>query len=165
MIRDAKPGDLSAIVDIYNASIPGRLATADLEPVTLESRRAWFDEHDASHYALWVDERGGDIVGWFSFGPFYQRAAWDATAEVSLYVTPASRRQGVAKGLLGEAIVRSPELGFHTLLGLIFGHNAPSLALFGGAGFEVWGNLPGVCDVDGVSRDMVIVGRHVGVGA
>ena len=35
LIRHAGKADLPAIVDIYNASIPGRLATADTEPVTV----------------------------------------------------------------------------------------------------------------------------------
>lgn len=35
-VRDAVEADLPAIVDIYNARIPGRMATADAEPVTVE---------------------------------------------------------------------------------------------------------------------------------
>jgi len=38
-LRDATEVDLPAIVDIYNSVIPGRMVTADLEPVTVESRR------------------------------------------------------------------------------------------------------------------------------
>lgn len=44
-VRDATCEDLPRIVEIYNASIPGRLATSDLEPVTVESRREWFASH------------------------------------------------------------------------------------------------------------------------
>ena len=40
--RDARAADLPRIVEIYNASIPARLATGDLEPVSIESRKAWF---------------------------------------------------------------------------------------------------------------------------
>ena len=35
MIRVALEDDLAVIVEIYNASISGRLATADTEPVSL----------------------------------------------------------------------------------------------------------------------------------
>jgi phosphinothricin acetyltransferase len=45
IIRDAAIDDLAAIVAIYNAAIPGRMATADLEPVSIASRRSWFGEH------------------------------------------------------------------------------------------------------------------------
>ncbi len=34
IIRDAVESDLPGILSIYNAAIPGRLATADTEPVT-----------------------------------------------------------------------------------------------------------------------------------
>jgi len=43
--RAATEADLPAIVEIYNSTIPGRMVTADLEPVTVESRRAWFQAH------------------------------------------------------------------------------------------------------------------------
>ncbi len=38
-IRDGTADDLCAIVAIYNAAIAGRMATADLEPVSVEARR------------------------------------------------------------------------------------------------------------------------------
>jgi phosphinothricin acetyltransferase len=41
-IADAVRDDLPAIIDIYNATIPGRMVTADLEPITVESRLRWF---------------------------------------------------------------------------------------------------------------------------
>ena len=47
-VRDATWEDLSRIVEIYNSSIPGRLATSDLEPVTVESRRDGFASHVAA---------------------------------------------------------------------------------------------------------------------
>lgn len=44
-IEDATLQDLPAIAAIYNETIAGRMVTADLEPVTVESRLKWFDEH------------------------------------------------------------------------------------------------------------------------
>ena len=43
-IRDATEEDLPAIVEIYNESIPGGTATADLEAITVESRRERFGD-------------------------------------------------------------------------------------------------------------------------
>jgi len=48
------------------------------------------------------------------------------------------QRRGVGKRLLQEAIAHSPQLGIHSLVGLIFGHNEPSIAFFRAAGFERW---------------------------
>ncbi|MDA1173122.1 MAG: GNAT family N-acetyltransferase [Chloroflexi bacterium] len=161
MIRDATADDLDEIVAIYNASIPGRLATADLTPVSVDSRRAWFAEHDPAHHPLWIYEDDDAVAGWLSLGSFYQRAAWDATAEVSVYVSPGHQKRGLAATLVSEAISRAPEFGLTSLVALIFGHNQPSLNLFHRFGFDDWGNMPEVCDVDGIKRDVMILGRHV----
>ena len=41
-IRDATEADLPAIVALYNATIPGRMVTADTEPVTVtRDGRRW----------------------------------------------------------------------------------------------------------------------------
>jgi hypothetical protein len=64
--------------------------------------------------------------------------------------------------LLQHAITRAPSLGITALVGLIFGHNEPSLKLFKRLGFERWAFLPGVAQLDGVERDLVVVGLHCG---
>lgn len=160
--RDAQPADLPAIVGIYNASIPGRLATADTEPVSVASREAWFREFDPANRPLWVlGKTPGAVDAWLSIRSFYGRPAYQRTAEVSVYTAPAAQRNGLARELLAHAIRRAPSLGLSTLLAFVFGHNAPSLALFGRQGFEPWGRLPRVALLDGVERDLAILGRRV----
>jgi len=161
IIRDASIADLPAIVAIYNATIPTRLATADTAPVSVASREPWFHEHTPARRPLWVMDDDGVVSGWFSFQSFYGRPAYHATAELSVYVHAGHRRRGVAWQLLEEAIRCSPSLGLATLVGYIFGHNTPSLRLFERHGFERWGLLPRVAEMDGSERDVVIVGRRV----
>jgi len=160
-IRDAVETDLPAIVKIYNSTIPSRMATADLEPISVESRRSWFQEHSFSSRPLWVIEDDQAIAGWLSFQSFYGRPAYQATAELSLYVAPAYRRCGIGRQLLSQAILHSPSLGLKTLLGFIFAHNQPSLQLFESLGFQSWGYLPQVAELDGVERDLVIMGLRI----
>jgi phosphinothricin acetyltransferase len=62
-IRDAVEADLPAIVEIYNSTVPSRLVTADTKPVSVESRRAWFREHDPESYPIWVAEAEGKVAG------------------------------------------------------------------------------------------------------
>jgi L-amino acid N-acyltransferase YncA len=161
IIRDATEADLPTTVAIYNAAIPGRMATADIEPVSVDSRTPWFREHTATNRPLWVALRDDAIVGWLSFQSFYGRPAYRATAEVSVYVSPGHQRTGVGCTLLAKAIDAGPQLGLTTLLGFIFGHNEPSLRLFRDLGFEQWALLPRVAELDGIERDLVIVGRRV----
>ena len=160
-IRDARAEDLPAIVAIYNATVPGRQVTADLEPVTVASRRPWFERHSPGHRPLWVVPAGEAIAAWLSFEPFYGRPAYQATVEISLYVSPDHRGRGVGGWLLDQAIVRAPKLGITTLLGFIFSHNQPSLALFRSRDFQTWGQLPQVAVLDGVARSLSILGRKV----
>src|SRR5688572_31361616 len=94
-VRDARPDDLARIVAIYNEAVPGRQATADTEPVAVESRAAWFREHSPARRPLWVAERAGSILGWVSFQDFYGRPAYGATAEVSVYVSTTAQRGGI----------------------------------------------------------------------
>lgn len=161
-IRNAIEVDLPAIVEIYNAAVPSRIATADLVPVSVESRLAWFCEHTPSRSPLWVIELDEAVVGWLSFQMFYGRPAYYATAEISVYVSPAHQRRGIGQQLLKQAIHCSPDLGLTTLLALIFGHNQPSLQLFEKFGFQQWGCLHQVAELDGVQQDLVIIGRRVG---
>jgi len=106
-------------------------------------------------------EVDGEVAGWLSLEDYKDRAAYSITAEVSVYIATARRRQGHARTLLDHAIERAPDLAIERLLAVVFGHNAPSIALFEAGGFERWGLLPGVTRLDGRAADIVILGRAV----
>jgi len=161
IIRDAAYDDLAAIVEIYNSTIPGRLVTADLEPITVQSRHNWFYEHNAANRPLWVVEMEGQIAGWLSYQNFHERPAYSGTAELSIYISPHYRRHGLGRILLTKALDACSELGIQSLVGLVFGHNEPSLKLFEQFGFSRWGHLPSVANLDGVQRDLIIMGKHI----
>ncbi|NRD79333.1 N-acetyltransferase family protein [Bacillus sp. BRMEA1] len=161
ILRDANLNDLPDIVDIYNSTIPGRMVTADLEPVSVESRIKWFHEHSPSFRPLWVAEYDGKICGWISFQSFYGRPAYNATAEVSIYIHSDFRGKKLGKFLLQKAIDACQELNIKTLLGFIFGHNEPSLKLFERFGFEKWAHLPNIAELDDLERDLIILGKRI----
>jgi phosphinothricin acetyltransferase len=160
-VRNAGEADLPAIIDIYNAAIATRTATAQLEPVTLESRKNWLSEHSADRHPFWVLQIDDAVAGWLTFKNFLPRSAYRGTAELSVYVHEQFRRRGVARRLLQEAIRHAPELELSALVGLIFAHNEPSVRLFEQLGFARWGFLPRIARVEEVERDLTIMGRHV----
>jgi L-amino acid N-acyltransferase YncA len=160
-IRDAIEADLPAIVEIHNAAVATRISTAQLEPVTVEGRRDWFRAHSPAQYPIWVAELDGAVAGWLSFREFLPRCAYRGTIEISVYVGEKFRRRGIGRKLLQQAIARGPHLGMHSLVGLIFSHNEPSIALFRAAGFERWALLPAVARIDETPRDLTIFGRHL----
>lgn len=160
-LRDAVETDLPRIVEIYNAAIPGRMATADTEPILVESRLTWYKEHHPHSRPLWVAELEGDIAGWLSFRSFYGRPAYHSTAEISIYVSPHYQRCGVGKKLLQQAIHQSPRLKLNTLVAFVFAHNKPSLQLLEKHNFQCWGYLPKVAELDGIERDLIILGLQL----
>lgn len=161
--RNGTLKDLPIIVDIYNSTIASRLVTADTEPVSVESKVRWFEEHSPDKRPLWVIEDGtGNVVGWASFQSFYGRPAYNATVEISIYLHELQRGKGLGKQVLQHYLTVAPTFGVKTLLGFIFAHNEPSLKLFYNAGFTDWGVFPDVAVLDGVERTLKILGKRVG---
>lgn len=160
--RNATITDLAKIVEIYNSTVAGRLVTADTEPVSIESRVNWFNEHEPAKRPLWmVIDKNDNVVGWVSFQSFYGRPAYRFTAEISIYLDKEMRGKGYGKEILEYAINKCPQLEIKTLLGYIFGHNEPSLKLFKKLGFETWGIFPRIAELDNIERDLIILGKRI----
>ena len=92
--------------------------------------------------------------GAFSFENFRKKPAY-----LSVYVSEDYRRRGIGRRLLGEASQRAPQFGLKTLTA--FAHNEPSLRAFEDFGFERWAYYPKVAELDGVERDLVVLGLDV----
>lgn len=161
--REAELSDLPRIVEIYNSTIASRMVTADTEPVSVQSRVKWFEEHDSESRPLFIITIEGETAGWMSFQSFYGRPAYNSTAEISIYIDDYFRGKGIGQISIQKAIEVSPKLGVKTLLGFIFAHNAPSLKLFSKFGFEKWAHLPQVAELDGIERDLIILGKRVDI--
>jgi L-amino acid N-acyltransferase YncA len=154
-VRDATAQDLPTIVEIYNSTIPTRASTAEVRP-------AWFGEHEPSGRPIWVMEDEGEIVGWLSSSDFYDgRPAYRATAEIGVYVDRGHRRKGVGRCLVEEAVSRAPELGLRTPTAGALAHNGQASTLFEDFFLKVWARFPRVAELDGVERDLCVMGRRL----
>eukprot|EP01012_Entosiphon_sulcatum_P041770 TRINITY_DN55657_c0_g1_i1.p1 TRINITY_DN55657_c0_g1~~TRINITY_DN55657_c0_g1_i1.p1 ORF type:complete len:166 (-),score=14.15 TRINITY_DN55657_c0_g1_i1:158-655(-) len=158
----AHASDLPKIVATYNSTVASRLVTADLEPVTTESRQAWFEAHDPQKRPLWLVIANGTYAGWMSFNSLYGRPAYNGTVEVSIYLEEQFRGLGLGKACLEKAMAVGPELQIKTLLGFIFDHNEASLKLFQRMGFETWAHLPKIADMGDTERGLMILGKRIG---
>lgn len=160
--RNAKQADLESIVSIYNTTVASRMVTADTAIVSVESKQKWFDEHNATNRPLWIIENNrGETIGWVSFQSFYGRPAYEATAEISLYLAENQRGRGLGFEILQYCMAEAPKFGIKTLLGYIFSHNIPSVKLFEKLGFEEWAFLPNVAMLDGEERNLKIFGKRI----
>lgn len=162
-IRDAVDDDLPQIVAIYNESIPGGWSTADTLPVTVESRKAWFAERDPARRPIWVAEvhaepsAAPEIAGWVSLTSFYRgRPAYNATAEISVYVGSRWQRRGIGRRLKQAMIERCPALGVTTLVSMHFDHNEATQRLNDEFGFVRAGHLEEIAVVQGEKRGLVL---------
>lgn len=160
-IRLAKQEDLPTIVAIYNSTIDSRMVTADLTPVSVESRLSWFLNHNRETRPIFVKIQNNQVIAWLSFQDFYGRLAYQYTAEISLYVDSNFRGQKIGSQMLEYGLNNCPELKIKTVLGFIFGHNQPSLNLFKKFGFETWGNFPKIAELDHIDRDLIILGKRI----
>ena len=153
--------DLPFIVAVYNQSIPAGLATADHQTITVEERINWFYAHNTTSHPLWIVCKNGQPAGWLSFNKFYERQAYTGVGEISLYLHNDYQGQKIGKQCLSLAIEESRQRKLHTLLALIFAHNAISVKLFEETGFQKWGHFPQVADMPDGWRDLLIYGLKV----
>lgn len=160
--RDAVLEDMPVIVGIYNSTIAGRMVTADMNPVAVADKLKWFEEHDKKRRPLWmVADDAGNTIGWVSFQDFYGRPAYNGTAEISIYLNERVRGKGYGKEILEYCFLQCPSLNIDTLLGFIFAHNEPSVKMFLSLGFEEWGNLKNIANMDSNLYSLKILGRKI----
>lgn len=164
-IRLAQPNDLARIVEIYNQSVVTKQATADLVPVSVADRQAWFDSHTGNRPIIVAESRDEQpLLGWASLSDLYARPAYHISSEISIYVDEAAKGQGVGKLLLTKLLEVAPSCGVQQIVALIFAHNLPSIGLFQQFGFEEWGLYRQVCDMDGFIADVAILGKSIKKG-
>ena len=162
LIRLARTDDLPAIVHIYNQSIPSKQSTGDTQPLRVEDRLTWFEEHRPDEHPIFVAEVDGEVAGWCSLSAYRPgRAALRFTAEISYYIAPAYHRRGIGKALIEHAVAACPALQIRHLFAIVLESNAASLKLLEKMGFAQWGYLPRVADFDGKEVGHLYYGRHV----
>ncbi|MEI6474898.1 MAG: N-acetyltransferase family protein [Planctomycetota bacterium] len=159
--RLATRADLPAVLAIYNASVPTHMSTADLTPQLMPAREAWWEQRDHATRPVLVSEDAGRVIAWGAFTNFKDRPAYAPTAEVSIYVDPKAVGRGVGRALLDALLARTTACRIDRVVALCFGHNEASLRLFGSRGFEEWGRMPDACNMQGVRRTVVMLGKII----
>lgn len=159
--RNAELSDLPFIVDVYNSTIASRMVTADLHPIQIEDRLKWFHQHNPTTRPLWIIYQADLACGWVSLSSFYGRAAFNKTAEISIYLHPDFRGQQLGEQIITHVEKQCPLFGIETILSFIFHHNYPSVKLFSRLGYQQWGLFPEVAELDNTKRDLVIFGKKL----
>ncbi len=162
MIRLAKTRDLIQINRIYNQAVETRTSTADLEPVSIKDRIAWFDEHDENKYPVFVFEQDEKTVGWISVSPYRKgRRALDHVVEVSYYIEREFLRQGIGTKLMEYVLEHASEYQFSVVLCILLELNIGSIKLLEKFNFEKWGEFPDIVNLDGKICSHLIYGKKI----
>ncbi|KGQ48004.1 GNAT family acetyltransferase [Gallibacterium anatis 10672-6] len=142
LIRPAQQQDLPALLAIYNHEILNGVATFDLQPKSLAERQSWFDEHNKNNHPLLVAEQDGAVLGYASLSRYAEKAAYNSTVELSVYIAPSARRQGIASQLMLAVIdLAKKDNATHLIVSLITGTNQASMSLHQKFGFNKVGTL------------------------
>jgi L-amino acid N-acyltransferase YncA len=162
IIRLAQQYDLPAIVDIYNQAIQTRQSTGDMQLFQVEDRLAWFRDHVPEEHPIFVAEVERAVVGWCSLSAYRPgRAALRYTSEISYYIDFAYHRRGIGTALVEHAMAACRALQIRHVFAIVLEGNQASIGLLEKMGFEKWGYLPQVADLDGKEAGHLYYGRHV----
>lgn len=157
-IRPAEPFDAGAIAAIYNQGIAERRATFEVEPRSADDMLTRIAD-DAGHLTLVACDEDGRILGWAGLAPNSARQCYVGIGEVSVYLQPQARGQGLGRALLDALIGASRLRGYWKLVSRIFPDNRSSRALCASCGFREVGVYEKHARLDGRWEDVVIVER------
>ena len=143
-VREAMDADLAEMAAILNVEIAASPYVYAENPVTLDERRGWLEEHRRAKLPVLVATDASGVVGWASLSPYRASSGYRFTAEASVYVARTARRRGVGALLLGSLLDGPDAPGFHAVVASIDAENLPSIALFERFGFAEAARLPEV---------------------
>lgn len=137
-IRPAVPADLPRLLEIYNHYVEATHVTFDIDPLSIEARRVWFDGFDErGPHRLLVSESDGRVSGYASSGTFRRKPAYARSVETSIYLDPDSRGSGTGSELYSRLLKELEEhVAVHRAYAGVTLPNEASLALHQRFGFK-----------------------------
>lgn len=127
--EEIREEDLGVVTEIYNYYVLNSTATFHMEALSVQQMRGQVFFEDP-RYRTFVIKDLGEISGYVLLMRYRARAAYDGTAEVSLYLKPDCLGRGLGKEALRFIEEFAGEGGIHTLIAIICGENDRSIALF-----------------------------------
>ena len=147
--------DWDTVADIYKEGIATGVATFETAVPAFES---WDKAHMTS--CRFVAESSNIILGWVALSPVSNRCVYGGVAEVSVYISKASRGKGIGKLLLNHLIDASEQEGIWTLQSGVFPTNPGSIKIHEAVGFRLIGSRERVGKLNGQWIDNVLFERR-----
>jgi len=135
MIRMATAADAEAAGRIYDPIVERTAISFELDPpgpAEMERRIG-----EILPFAPWlVDEHGGEVRGYAYASKHRDRAAYQWSVDVTVYVDPRHRREGLGKGLYTKLFRLLRLQGFHAAHAGVTLPNGASVGLHEALGFR-----------------------------
>ena len=141
-IRPAEPGDAQAINAIYNHYVVQSTCTWQYEPTPIQQRRQWLAEHDRPEHPVIVAHARGEVVGWGALSAYHAKPGYRYTVENSVYIAPQWQRKGLGRRLMEQLIALACQAQVRSIVAVISGDQAASIALHQRMGFVEVGRIP-----------------------
>jgi phosphinothricin acetyltransferase len=139
-IRPATRADLARLTEIYNYYVVNTPVTFDVQPYTVEGREAWFGQFGAAgRYRLLVAEGDTGVVGYAGTTRFRPKAAYETTAETTVYCAPEAVGKGIGGRLYGALFEALRGEDIHRFVAGYALPNPATAALHARFGFKVVG--------------------------
>lgn len=137
-IRDATAGDAEGLLAIYRPFVTDTAVSFELEPPTVDEFAARIAKAQ-SKWAWLVAERDGALAGYAYGSSFRERVAYQWSVEMSAYLAPAFRGQGVARDLYARLAELLAAKGYCTAYAGIALPNEASVRFHQAMGFRAVG--------------------------
>lgn len=161
-VRPASFQDLNAILEIYNHAVLHTNSVYTETPNALEQQIQWLKEKEASDLPVFVALKDGRLTGYASYSVYRPWPGFRYCCEISVYVHPSCRRQGIARALYAQLIEYARQNGVHVLVAGIDADNSSSIFLHEQFGFEQVGHLREVGYKFGKWLDLIFMQLKLG---
>ena len=155
-IRLATPDDSEAIASIYAYYVANTPISFEVTPPSVDEMRVRI-ERILQRFPYLVCEMDGRVVGYAYAGRHHERAAYDWSCEVSVYVETGMHRRGIGRALYAALLALLRRLGYYTVLAGITVPNDGSVGLHTAMGFRHAGLNRKVGYKDGLWWDVAYV--------
>jgi L-amino acid N-acyltransferase YncA len=129
IIEELREEHLQAVLNIYNYYVTNTTATFHNSELSLEEMRE-IVIFDTDQYKSFVIKENSDIYGYVILTRFHKRAAYNGTAEVTVYLKHDCTGKGFGSFAVQFIETLAKEKGYHALLAVICGENDKSIKLF-----------------------------------
>jgi len=142
VVRPGRPEDLPGVNAIYNHYVAHSHATFEIEPVTAAAREEWAQHYaETGRYRLLVVADDDQVLGWATSSPFAERAAYETSVQVSVYLDPTATGRRLGARLYGALLPLLEGEDLHRAYGGIALPNPASVALHERFGFREAGRF------------------------